>query len=60
MTAEPCRRCEHEGRHTEGDITAYWGHVLCRPCAVRTAEEMDERDRWPEVPWSDEDLEALS
>lgn len=54
-----CRRCEREGRDTAADLMAYWGHPLCRPCAVRTAEQLDERDRWPPVPWTEDDEEVL-
>lgn len=55
-----CRRCECEGRSTRADLTAYWGHPLCSPCAIRTATELEERDRWPKVPWTEEDEELVS
>lgn len=55
MTTERCKRCEREGRETAADLTAYWGHPLCAPCAIRTAGDLDERGVWPPVPWSDEE-----
>lgn len=54
MSAQ-CRRCQHYGIEQPADLTAYWGHPLCRPCAVRTATELDERGQWPPVSWSDEE-----
>lgn len=55
MTRDVCRRC----KKVPADLTAYWGHPLCRPCAVLTATELDERDQWPEVPWTTDDEEVL-
>ena len=55
-TDRTCRRC----KTSPGDLVAYWGHWLCSPCAQRTALDLDERGRWPEVPWTDEDWEVLT
>lgn len=51
-----CRRC----KKVPADLTAYWGHPLCRPCAVAVAEMLDAEDRWPPVPWTEDDRELIS
>lgn len=51
-----CRRC----KKTPSALTTYWGDPLCHPCAVAVAELLDAHDKWPPVPWTDEDEEMLS
>lgn len=52
--APTCRRCGA----LEPVVTPYWskdGHQLCLPCCEIVAAQLDERDAWPPVPWSDEE-----
>ena len=56
MTDETCRRC----KTAHATLVAYWGHPLCSSCAILTATELDERGRWPEVPWTADDEKVLS
>lgn len=48
---KPCDRCGGPGA-----LVAYWGPTLCRPCAHYVAEKLDELDRWPPVPWDDDEV----
>lgn len=50
----PCERCG-----APGQLHAYWGPVLCADCAHYLAAELDKRDKWPPVPWSDADQELI-
>jgi hypothetical protein len=52
-TAPACKRC----RHAPATIAPYWatGVELCGPCATEVADELDALDRWPPVPWSDDE-----
>lgn len=50
-----CDRCHQ----TPATIHAYWGPLLCTPCAVAVAELLDHHDKWPAVPWSAADEEVL-
>lgn len=50
-----CRRC---GTDATNGVEPYWardGHRLCTDCAVFVAGELDRLDRWPPVPWGDDD-----
>lgn len=53
MTAQPCRRCHT----TPATIRPYWATEaeLCGPCASAVAEWLDSHDRWPPVPWDDDE-----
>jgi hypothetical protein len=55
----PCKRCGADA--TEG-VEPYWAkdhHRLCRPCCSAVAAQLDERDKWPPVPWTEADEEVL-
>jgi len=51
-----CDRCKKR----KPVLTAYWGPDLCRPCAQAVAALLDEHDKWPPVPWTDDDRELAS
>lgn len=51
MTAR-CARCGA----SPAVVPAYWGPWLCRPCAQHVAELLDLHDKWPPVPWDDEQV----
>jgi hypothetical protein len=48
-----CKRC-HEVLAT---IQPYWADAieLCGPCSTAVAALLDQHDKWPAVPWDDED-----
>jgi hypothetical protein len=50
-----CERC----RKRPPTIHAYWGALLCTPCAVAVAELLDQHNAWPAVPWTNDDEEVL-
>jgi hypothetical protein len=55
-----CKRC---GGDAADGVTPYWatdGHRLCPSCAMSVAAELDRRDKWPEVPWTEDDERALA
>jgi hypothetical protein len=51
-----CARC----KKAKATLTAYWGPALCTPCAVAVAELLDAHDKWPPVPWDDEDTQMMN
>lgn len=56
MTDERCRRCGSPNVL----LTSYWGHPLCRPCVHHIVALCDREDRWPPVPWSEDDQDLLA
>ncbi len=52
MNCDPCARCG-----APSALTAYWNDPLCRPCAEFVAGALDELDKWPAVPWTEDDEE---
>lgn len=54
---DTCERCG-----SPGHLRAYWRPqpALCAPCARYLADELDRRDCWPPVPWTDADHEVVS
>ena len=52
---EACARCG-----APGYIHAYWGHVICQPCAQLAAQYFDAHDNWPPLPAGDQlELDSL-
>lgn len=51
-----CRRCSN----APATIRPYWaeGIELCGPCAAAVAALLDEHDKWPPVPWNDDEATA--
>jgi len=43
----------------EAVLVTYWGDPLCRPCCHVVAELLDRHDKWPAVPWNDDDRELI-
>lgn len=55
MTRAVCARCAER----PSVLTAYWGDPLCSPCIEHLVRVMDERDRWPPVPWAPSEVAEL-
>ena len=49
MTADSIarRRCARCGK--PGEVLAYWGDPLCRPCCHTAADFFEARDCWPRL-----------
>lgn len=55
MTTGACTRCTTQ----PSALPAYWGDLLCSPCAQQLARLFDERDSWPPVPWQPDEIVVL-